>query len=597
MFREGRIFFNKEGLLLWKSIFINYPKKAGLATLYSILNKVFDLAPPLLIGLAVDIVVKKENSYLANWGIEDTWDQLVFISVATVIIWVFESFFEYLFEVEWKSLAQQYQHDMRMKALNHVQCLDLAQTEDKTTGELLSVLNDDVNQLERFLNLGTTAIIQLFVTITCVGAVFFYLAPQVAMYSVLPIPLIVFGSIWFQNFLTDKYRNVRDKVGILNSELSNTLQGTQTVKAFSKEEFETKKISDYSLDYLKANDRAIQISAMFTPLIRMLILIGFLINLLYGGHLTLQGQLAVGTYSVLIFMIQRLLWPLTRLGEILDLYQRSNASFKRITDLCHTPYQIKGGQKTVEVLGDKDLSFNQVSFSYKNGFPIFEDLSLTLPGKKTIGLVGGTGSGKSTLVKLLLRFYDPTKGEIRVEDESLKNFSLSAYRSQFGYVGQDVYLFHGTVKENISYGSESYTDEQIIQAAKLAEAHDFIQNLPEGYQTLVGERGQKLSGGQRQRLSLARALLLNPSVLILDEATSSVDNETEAAIQRSLEKVKAGRTTLIIAHRLSTIVSADLIYVLDKGKLVQKGPHHELIQQSGPYQQLWQVQTGSAQVN
>lgn len=580
--------------MIFSSIQSKYPKKFNITVVYTILNKVFDLAPPFLIGVAVDIVVKREESLVASLGIQDTWHQLVFVSILTVLVWGLESFFEYLMEVGWRELAQTAQHDLRDEAFNHVLGLDLEQIESRSSGELMSILNDDINQLERFLNIGAYSMIQLCVTISVIGAAFFIMAPNVAVFGMLPIPFIVLGSLKFQKFLEPRYKQVRDQVGLLNSEFSNSIQGIQTVKAFANEKWERNKIAEYSKNYMQANYSAIKISSLFTPLIRMLILSGFLVNLLYGGYLTLEGQLEVGTYSVLIFMIQRLLWPLTTLGQMLDLYQRSNASFKRVKGLLNITCSILGKNETFPT-NDQSIKINNLNFSYSEREPLFQSLNLEIKHGETIGLVGGTGSGKSTLIKNILRFYDPYSGNIEIGGIDIKDLDIFDLRRNIGYVGQDVYLFHGSILDNIKYGSHELGKNEIIKIAKLAEAHDFISSLPEGYDTIVGERGHRLSGGQRQRISIARALVKNPPILILDEATSAVDNETEAAIQKSLQKLKQGRTTIIIAHRLSTVVDADKIYVLDHGKINQTGSHAELIRQGGIYKDLWNVQTGSSE--
>ncbi len=581
--------------MIFKTIKQNYSKKFNTAVIYTILNKVFDLAPPFLIGIAVDIVVKKEESMVASLGIKDSWEQLIFVSILTIIVWAAESFFEYLMHVQWRELAQTAQHDLRDQAFGHVLSLDLEQIESRSSGELMSILNDDINQLERFLDVGAYALIQLCVTISVIGAAFFILAPNVAMYGVLPIPFIVFGSLKFQNYLEPKYKVVRSHVGLLNSEFANSIQGIQTVKAFANEKLERLKIEKYSKEYMQANNSAIKISALFTPLIRMLILCGFLVNLLYGGYLTLEGSLEVGTYSVLIFMIQRLLWPLTNLGQMLDLYQRSNASYKRVLDLLKIKFKIDGKNEKFPK-ESQEITIKNLCFRYSDREALFDNLSLDITHGETVGLVGGTGSGKSTLVKNILRFYDGESGEISIGKTNIKDINIYDLRNNIGYVGQDIYLFHGTIYENLTYGSNDISEDEVIRIAKMTEAHDFITNLPDGYMTVVGERGYRLSGGQRQRISIARALIKNPPILMLDEATSAVDNETEAAIQKSLAKVKEGRTTIIIAHRLSTVVDADRVYVLDKGAVSQVGSHQELIEQGGIYRDLWNVQTGSSQV-
>jgi ATP-binding cassette subfamily B protein len=325
----------------------------------------------------------------------------------------------------------------------------------------------------------------------------------------------------------------------------------------------------------------------------MVILAGFTAILLYGGMEVEAGKLAVGTYSVLVFMTQRLLWPLTRLGQTLDLYQRAMASTARVMDLLDTPITIHSGNIALPVESVKgEIEFQNITFSYNERQPVMENLSLTIPQGTTTAIVGTTGSGKSTLIKLLLRFYELKRGKITLDGLDLQDIIIYDLRKAIGLVSQEVFLFHGTVRENIAYGSPDATLEEIIMAAKMAEADQFILQLPYGYETIVGERGQKLSGGQRQRLSIARAILKNPPILILDEATSAVDNETESAIARSLKKITKHRTTIMIAHRLSTIRHADCIYVLENGKIVEQGKHEELLSKQAIYANLWKVQTG-----
>jgi ATP-binding cassette, subfamily B, bacterial len=323
------------------------------------------------------------------------------------------------------------------------------------------------------------------------------------------------------------------------------------------------------------------------------VLAGFIVTLGYGGHLTISGELPVGSYGVLVFLTQRLLWPLTGLAQTFNMYERSMASFARVQGLLKEPIQIKDGLKSALPNANPNLIFQNVQFQYPNGVRVFENFNLTIPAQKSVALVGTTGSGKSTLVKLLLRFYDPQGGTIQMTGIPLQDLLLHSLRKTIGLVSQDVYLFQGSIFENIAYGQPHATLEQVREAARIAEADDFIMSYASGYQTLVGERGQKLSGGQRQRISIARAVLKNPPVLIFDEATSAVDNETEQAIQRSLSKLTKNRTTLLIAHRLSTVRYADVIHVLEKGKIVESGTHDELVDLGKIYSGLWKIQTGA----
>lgn len=570
-----------------------YRQKIWLASLYSILNKLLDLAPPALIGAAVDVVVQRENSAIAQLGITDIFSQFLVLSLITIIVWLLESLFEYAYATWWRNLAQQIQHDLRQDAYRHLQDLELAFFEESSTGALLSIVSDDINQLERFLDIGANEIIQVMTTVVVIGGAFVALAPTVAWMTILPIPLIIWGAIAFQKLLAPRYATVREKVSLLNSQLANNISGITTIKSFTAEDYEIRRITKESEAYQQSNRRAIALSAAFIPLIRILILIGFTGILLGGGMEAIKGNLSVGTYSVLVFLTQRLLWPLTRLGQTLDQYQRAMASTNRVMNLLDTPIQIHSGDRYLPVDSVRgELAFENVNFAYKNRLPVLQNLSLHIPAGQTIGIVGATGSGKSTLVKLLLRLYEVNSGTITLDGIPLQEIHLKSLRQAIGLVSQDVFLFHGTVADNIAYGSFESKLEEIVAAATIAEAHEFIMQLPDGYNTIVGERGQKLSGGQRQRLAIARAILKNPPILILDEATSAVDNETEAAIARSLEKITKNRTTIAIAHRLSTIRNADCIYVMENGQLVEQGKHEELLQLQGIYAKLWGVQTG-----
>lgn len=563
------------------------------ATICSILNKLFDLAPPVLIGAAVDVVVNQQDSFIARWGVENVVAQLWVLSLLSLIIWGLESSFEYAYELLWRNLGQTIQHDLRLDAYGHLQELELAFFEERSTGSLMSILNDDINQLERFLDYGANEIIQVITTVILVGGGFFILAPGVAWLAMLPMPFIVWGSLIFQKRLAPRYAEVRERVSFLNGQLSNNLSGITTIKSFTAEDYEIERITEQSEAYRQSNKRAIKLSSAFVPLIRIVILFGFIATLLLGGMQAISGRLAVGTYSVLVFITQRLLWPLTRLGETFDQYQRAMASINRVMNLLDTPIETHPGDIDLPVNQIRgEIEIKNITFAYNNRVNVVEDLSLHIPAGKTIAIVGATGSGKSTLVKLLLRLYEIQSGTITLDGIEINRIKLRDLRRAIGLVSQDVFLFHGTVAENICYGSFDASLPEIIAAAQVAEADSFIHKLPQGYDTIVGERGQKLSGGQRQRIAIARAVLKNPPILILDEATSAVDNETEAAIQRSLEQITQNRTTIAIAHRLSTVRNADCIYVMDRGKLVEWGRHEELLETPGIYASLWRVQSG-----
>ncbi len=568
-------------------------KQIVLATLYSALNKLFDVLPEVLIGVAVDTVVNRQQSFIGRLGIPNLMHQLIVLGVITFFIWGFESLFQYLYSVKWRTIAQVLQHEMRLDAYGHVQNLEMAYFEDKSSGGLLSILNDDVNQLERFLDSGVNSFVHLMTSTLLVGIIFFYLAPLVAVFALLPVPVILLSAYGFQGRLGPRYLKVRENAGLLAARLSNNFGGIATIKSYTAEKHEIEQLKGDSLAYQEANRAAIKMSSAFIPLVRMAIVMGFIATIILGGWMTVNNQLAVGSYSMLVFLTQRLLWPFTSLAEMTDLYQRAMASAKRVLDLLDTPIGIhQGGTDLDKHIVKGALSFDKVSFVYPNGAKIFSDLSIEIPAGQTTAFVGATGSGKSTLMKLVLRFYEPSAGMIRLGGQNMAKIKLRDIRQAIGFVSQDVFLFHGSVRENIVYGTFNASLDEIIHAAKTAEAHEFIMKLPQGYDTIVGERGQKLSGGQRQRLSIARAVLKNSPIFILDEATSSVDNETEEAIQRSINQISIGRTTIVIAHRLSTIRHAHQIVVLDNGRIIEKGTHDELCVQNGAYAKLWRIQTG-----
>ena len=559
----------------------------------SVINKIFDLAPPVLIGLAVDVVVQQDTSWLARLGATTVPTQLTVLAGMSFIVWTAESLFEYLYGVLWRNLAQSTQHSLRLEAYDHLQKLEMDFFERDSSGRLLTVLNDDINQLERFLDHGANEILHLITTVLLVGGAMTVVAPGVALFSFLPIPVILWGSLRFQRQLAPRYREVRERAGNLAARLSNNLGGMLTIKSFANEAWELEQLREESNAYRHCNRSAIRISAAFIPLIRFAILFAFLAILLIGGLQAWQGVIAVGTYSFLVFITQRLLWPLTTLGRTLDDYQRSMASTHRVLDLIDTPIRIAGGNRTLDQARIRgEVRYEAVNFSYRDRPPLLNHFDLTIKAGSTLGIVGATGSGKSSLVKLLLRLYPLSGGQILLDDIPIDQLQLGDLRRAIALVSQDIYLFHGTVRDNIAYAAPEATEAAVRESARQAEALDFIDALPDGFDTVVGERGQRLSGGQRQRIALARAILKDAPILVLDEATAAVDNDTEAAIQRSLMHITANRTTLVIAHRLSTVRHADRIVVMDQGRIVEDGTHDQLLHQPGAYADLWRVQAG-----
>lgn len=562
----------------------------------SVTNKVFDLMPPFLTAWIIDSVSGQIPQWIPALTAWDTpWQIVIFLAILSFAIFGFESFFEWMHKRGFMRLAQRLQHDLRLEAYTALQSREMAYFESERTGNLMSILNDDVNQLERFLNRSFNSIVQLITLVIFAGWSMISVSWQLGLISMLPIPFIIWGSVYYQRKIGPYYRQVREEVGALGNRLENNISGIQVIKSFTAEEYELKRMEQVSANYRDANYRAIRWRAAYFPLIRLPIALGFAGTLMLGSYWVLfePGRLSLGSLAFFAMMIQRLLWPVTILGSVFDEYQRAKASARRIFGLIDTPTKIKDAPNPVAVERlQGQVNLDDIQFAYTPNQPILNGVNLSIESGKTIGIAGPTGGGKTTLIKLLLRFYDLSGGRIQIDGLDIRDMRLIDLRRNIALVSQDVYLFHGTMQENIAYGIPDTPLALVKAATEKAQLDDFIESLPDKYDTLVGERGVKLSGGQRQRLSIARAILKNAPILILDEATSAVDTETERAIQSSLNELTANKTAIIIAHRLSTIREADQIIVLKGGQIVEQGAHDELLEQAGTYRELWEGQMG-----
>jgi ATP-binding cassette subfamily B protein len=602
-----------------KRLFIEYGSENKLAFVVgltsSIVARLLDLIPPVLLAVALDTIFRDGidgggGREFSLWLVPQAWipesevTQLWLSGGLIAFAFFGGAAFHWTRNWGWNSFAQTIQHDIRTDTYDKMQRLNMDFFADKQTGEMMSILSNDVNRLERFLNDGLNSLFRLSVMVVGIAFILFYYNWQLAIVTLVVVPLIGFTTYKFVSIIQPKYADVRSTVGQLNSRLENNLGGVQVIKTYNTEDFESERVDDVSQDYYDANWDAINTRIKFFPALRVLAGVGFVVTFVIGGVWVFEsaagnpapwfftGTLSPGEFVGFILLSQRFIWPMAQFGSIINMYQRARASSARIFGLMDEPSRIAEDPDAdpVEVT-DGDVVYDHVSFGYDEE-TIIDDVSFEVDGGNTLALVGPTGAGKSTVLKLLLRMYDVDDGSITIDGQDLRDVTIPSLRQHIGYVSQDTFMFYGTVAENIAYGTFGAEREEVEEAAKMAEAHDFITNLPDGYDTEVGERGVKLSGGQRQRISIARAFLKDPEILVLDEATSDVDTETEMLIQRSIDDLAEDRTTFAIAHRLSTIKDADTILVLEDGRIVERGTHDELLGEDGLYGHLWGVQAG-----
>ncbi len=595
-----------------KRLFFGYGRRYRLAFFVGLIGSIFsrllDLMPPLILGIAIDTVLTGDQELyealplLAENQLPVTEEgQLLFLLVALGSSFVFAAFFHYWRNWGFNLFAQNVQHDVRTDTYERLQQLDLGFFADKQTGELMSVMSNDVNQLETFLNDGMNSSFRLGVMVLGIGAILFWINWQLALIALLPVPLIAFFTYFFVKAIQPRYAKMRASVGKLNSRLENNLGGIEVIKAFTAEKYESSRVVQSSRDYFDTNWEAVKIRIKFFPAIRLLAGLGFVVTFTVGSFWVLTGEapgpltgtLMVGQFVTFILYTQQFVWPVAQFGEIINMYQRAKASTERIFGLMDEEPAIDNGNEKLSV-SKGFVEYKDVSFSYNEGESVLDGIDFDVKPGNTVALVGPTGAGKTTTARLLPRFYRPDSGEIRVDGQDISSVSVEGLRDNIGYVGQTSFLFSGTIKDNIAYGEREASYDEVVEAAKKAEAHEFIKDLPHGYDTEVGERGVKLSGGQRQRITIARTILKDPKILIFDEATSDVDTETEKKIQKSIQRLTEDKTTLAIAHRLSTIRSADKILVMENGRIIESGSHEELLKKENKYYRLWNAQIEDA---
>ncbi|MYL17540.1 ABC transporter ATP-binding protein [Halorubrum distributum] len=617
----------------------------------NVVARVAGLIPPVVLGVAIDAVFTGTGPYTLP-VVPDAWlPTEAGAQFRLSVLLIFGSFivtgvFTYVYGIAANNFAHRVMHAVRTDSFDQMQRLDMTFFDDKQTGEVMSVLNNDASNLEVFLDNALQNSARLGVMLAGIATVLVYYNYELAIVTLAAIPLMFLFTLWFMRAVEPRYVAQRSVVGDLNTALENALSGVELVKTSNTEAHESERVEDASFSYFKRTMSILRLNYVYRPGMELLAGLAFAATFAVGGFWLANGppgpfttELTVGTFVTFVLLTQQFVAPLAEVSNIIDQYENAKASCERVFGLRDIPVRIEDDDDAIELgggtrsdgeprndggvtpAGDPDhggvagaVEYDDVSFAYpENALVDPEDadeevlrgVSFSAEPGDTVALVGPTGAGKSTLLKLLLRLYDVTDGAIRVDGHDIRDVTVESLRSSVGYVAQDTTLFDGTIAENIRYGrftrideagaeglDEDEVRERVVEAAKAAEAHEFIDSLPNGYETRIGERGVKLSGGQRQRLAIARVVLQDPAILILDEATSAVDTETEMLIQRSLDRLAADRTTFVIAHRLSTVTDADTALVLEDGEVVERGTHDELLAADGLYAKLWGVQAG-----
>jgi ATP-binding cassette subfamily B protein len=588
----------------------------------NVIARVASLLPPVVLGAAIDSVFTGDAPYdlplvPAGWFPESQAAQFELSAMLIAGSFVVTAVFTYLYGVAANLFAHRVMHEVRTDSFAKMQSLDMTFFDDKQTGEVMSVLNNDASNLEVFLDNALQNSARLVVMVAGITVILVSENWQLAVVTLGALPLMIGLTKWFMTRAEPRYKRQRAAVGNLNTRLENSLAGVELVKTNAAEEYETDRVTDASYRFFQDTMDVLRLSYVYRPGMELLAGLSFAITffvggywLLYGAPLFLTGSLSPGAFVTFIFLTQRFVTPLAEVSNIVDQYENAKASSARVFGLMDIPSKVTEAEDATELTDvEGSVEYDDVRFSYEEGGArrapesstgeqsdpgdnetVIDGVSFDANAGDTVALVGPTGAGKSTLCKLLLRLYDVDSGAVRVDGHDVRDVTLASLREHVGYVSQDTFLFDGTIAENIEYGQFDVGREAVVEAAKAADAHEFIDDLPEGYDTEVGERGVKLSGGQRQRVAIARAILKDPEILVFDEATSDVDTETERRIQESLDDLSADRTAVVIAHRLSTVRDADQILVVEDGQITERGTHDELLDAEGRYADLWNVQ-------
>ncbi len=557
--------------------------KVLVGTLAMIVSSVASLAPPYILGMGIinRVVIEQEpgllNQYLAIM-LAAYFGESIFSAIRMNVMHV---------------LGQRFVYELRTNLYRHTQQLSLSFFERHKTGDVMSKISNDVDAVEDMVVHGTDTVISDGLRIVLMIGMLFYVKPELALWALLPVPIFTVAMIIFSRVIRPVFRRIRDELGEINARLQERLTGIQVIKAFAREDYEFGVFEEASSNYYRARVRTIWLWSSFFPAVSFIISCGVLLVVWRGSVIAadLQDPAIAGVIVTFIGYLQGFYWRFGSLIQVYNLYNRALSSVARIFELLDEKPDVRDAEDATDI-GQVEgrVEVDNVSFRYATGEMVLEDVSVVAEPGETVALVGRSGAGKTSLINLIPRFYDPVAGAVRVDGIDVRTVTQESLRRNIGMVLQETFLFNGSVRENVRYGKLEASDEEILAACQAAYADEFIQHLPEKYETQIGERGVKLSGGQKQRLAIARALLADPRILILDEATSLVDTEAEQIIQKALENLMRGRTTFVIAHRLSTVRNADKIVVIDEGAIVEQADHTTLMEQNGLYARMYDQQ-------
>jgi len=536
-------------------------------------------------------IVKSLTATLLDENLPERMQVIKKLALVLMIIYVFRAVFTYLYRYLSHVAAWNFVADMRVTVYNHLQKLSLRYYHDKQTGQLMSRTTNDTATFEVLIAHAVPDFITNIMILVGVTIILLILNPLLALLTLIPVPFLIYSGWFFSHKVLPHFKKAQSTLADLNSILQDNISGMKEIQAFNQQPKEKDRVEKGARNYVRAILSALNMSAIFHPTVEMISAFGTVIVVGFGGYLALEGRMSVADIVGFLMYLSLFYQPIATLARVSEDLQQSIAGAERVFEVLDTEPDIQDSLHAKVLSRPKgQITFNNVSFQYVENQEVLKNISFDVKAGQMVALVGPTGVGKTTVISLLARFYDPITGSIEIEGHDLKDITMASLRDHISIVLQDIFLFNGSVAENIAYGAKNATLDDIIEAAKIAKAHDFISELSDGYDTYIGERGIKLSGGQKQRLSIARAVLRNTPILILDEATASVDVETELKIQQAIQELAGTRTIIVIAHRLSTVKRADKIIVLEEGSIVEEGTHDELLLKDGLYRHLCDVQ-------